>query len=67
MKHKKAKCRLCWTLTNVCQTAGSKSTVHKNTGTKASKPTQKRGSVQVLEDNSTRDSSSETTSIVFFK
>ena len=61
-KHKKAKCKLCQKvghLARVLQAKGSKSTVHKDAGTKASKPTQKQGSVQVLEDNDTSDSSSE--------
>ena len=42
--YKKAKCCLCQKvghLARVCQTAGSKSTVHKDVGAKASRPTQK--------------------------
>ena len=61
-KYKKAKCRLCQKvghLARVCQTAGSISAFHKDAGTKASRPTQKRGSVQALQVDDASDSSSE--------
>ena len=62
-KHKKAKCRLCFRvghLARVCQAAGSKHAVQKDTGTKASRHTQKHGSVKLMEvEDSESDSGSE--------
>ena len=62
-KFKKAKCYLCQKvghLARVCQATSGKSTAGKDAGTKASRDTQKRGSVQVLRvDEAASDSSSE--------
>ena len=62
-KHKKAKCHLCLKfghLARVCQAGGSRRTVQKDAGIKASKHTGKQGSVKLVQvEDSTSDSISE--------